>query len=99
MLNNVLRNTKRYLRQAGIELTAPFTLSTFRKSFAQNHADDGTPPGTVSRLLDHSTVRVTMRFYIRVTGANEQAAAATVHRLLAAEFHCSSTEGASEEVA
>ena len=43
-MNNLLRDTKGYMRKAKVELTAPFTLTTLRKSFAQNHADAGTPP-------------------------------------------------------
>ena len=81
MANNWLRNTKAYLRKAGIELTAPFTLHTFRKSFAQNHADGGTPPTTLSKLLGHSNTRVTMEFYNRVTDANERAAATAMNRV------------------
>ncbi len=81
MMNNLLRETKQYLRKAGIELTAPFTLQTFRKSFAQNHADAGTPPRTPAKLLGHSNTRVTMQFYSRVTDANERAAAEIMNRL------------------
>jgi hypothetical protein len=29
----------RVYRRAGIQLSAPLTMNTFRKSFAQNHAD------------------------------------------------------------
>ncbi len=82
MVNNVLRDTKKLLRQAGIELTASFTLTTFRKSFAQNHADAGTPPKTLAKLLGHSDTRVTMQFYNRVTDANERAAGEAMDRLL-----------------
>ncbi len=82
MLNNLLRDTKGYLRKAGVELTAPFTLTTFRKSFAQNHADAGTPPRTLAKLLGHSKASVTMEFYNRVTDANERAAARTMDRIL-----------------
>lgn len=82
MLNNLLRDTKAYLRKAGLGLTAPFTLTTLRKSFAQNHADAGTPPRTLAKLLGHSTTRVTMEFYNRVTDANEQAAATAMDRIL-----------------
>ena len=74
MVNNVLRDTRRYLRKAGAILTAPFTLHTLRKSFAQNHADAGTPPKTLAALLGHSTVKTTMEFYSRVTDDNRQAA-------------------------
>ena len=34
----------------GVKLIAPFTLHTLRKSFAQNHADAGTPPSTTAPL-------------------------------------------------
>ena len=81
MMNNLLRHTKQYLHMAGIELTAPFTLQTFRKSFGQNHADAGTPPRTLAKLLGHSNTRVTMQYYNRVTDANERAAADTINRL------------------
>ncbi|MGD2109997.1 MAG: tyrosine-type recombinase/integrase [Phycisphaerae bacterium] len=82
MLLNLLRDTRAYLRKAGIELTAPFTLPTFRKSFAQNHADAGTPPRTLAKLLGHSSVTTTMEFYNRVTDANERAASDAMNRLL-----------------
>jgi integrase len=82
MINNVLRDAKFYFRKAGVELTAPFTLATFRKSFAQNHAGAGTPPRTLAKLLGHSSTRVTMQFYNRVTDANERAAGEAMDRLL-----------------
>lgn len=83
MLNNLLRNAKADLKRAGIQLTAPFTLTTFRKSFAQNHADVGTPPKTLAALLGHSDVRVTLQYYNAVTDANRAAAAAAIDSLLA----------------
>lgn len=82
MLNNLLRDTKAYIRKDGIELTVPFTLTTLRKSFAQNHANTGTPPRTLAKLLGHGSTRVTMEFYNRVTDANEMAAAQTMDRIL-----------------
>ncbi len=83
MMNNLLRDTKQLLIAAGVELTAPFTLHTFRKSFAQNHADAGTPPCTLAKLLGHTNTRVTLQFYNRVTDANERAAGEAMDRLLA----------------
>ena len=62
-------------------MTAPFTLHTFRKSFAQKHAHAGTPPRILAELLGHSNTRVTMQFYNRVTDANERAAAEAMNRL------------------
>lgn len=84
MLNNLLRDTKAYLRKAGIETSAPFTLHTLRKSFAQNHADAGTPPRTLAKLLGHSDVRVTMTFYNQATDANKREAIRTMDRILGA---------------
>lgn len=81
MLNSLLRNTKGYLRRAGVELTAPFNLHALRKSFAQNHADAGTLPRTLAKLLGHSNSRVTLQFYRRVTDGNERAAADVIIRL------------------
>jgi len=64
-------------------LTALFKLHTLRKSFAQNHADNGTPPKTLAKLPGHSDIRVTMQFYSQVTDANAREAARTVNRLIA----------------
>ncbi|MCH8244256.1 MAG: site-specific integrase [Planctomycetes bacterium] len=90
MMNNMRRNTHRYFRKAGIELSAPLTLTTFRKSFAQNHADHGTPPRTLAKLLGHANPRMTLQYYNRVTDANEQAAAETMDRLLEIGTHAQS---------
>ncbi len=81
MVNNLLRDTKGYLRKASVELSAPFALHTFRKSFAQNHANAGTPPRTLAKLMGHSDVAITMQFYNCVTDANERQAAETMNRL------------------
>ena len=82
MINNLLRDTKGYLCKAGLELNAPFTLTTFRKSFGQNHANAGTPPRTLAKLMGHSDVSTTMEFYNQVTDANEKVAAQVMDRLL-----------------
>ena len=83
MVNNVLRQARLYMRKAGVELTAPLALTTFRKSFGQNHADAGTPPRTLAKLMGHSDVQTTLTFYARVTDSNERAAAETSDRLFA----------------
>lgn len=80
MMNNVLRDTKGYLRRAEIELSASFNLHTLRKSFAQNHANAGTPPLTLAKLLGHSNTRVTLQFYSQVTDSNERTAAEVMNR-------------------
>ena len=83
LLNNYPRDTKKFLQQAGIELTASFNLQAFRKSFAQNHAQAGTPPKTLAKLLGHANTRVTMQHYNQITDANEREAGETMDRVLA----------------
>ena len=99
MVNNVLRDAKADLRRAGVTLHGPFTLTTFRKSYAQNHADAGTPPKTLAGLLGHSDVRITLQYYNHVSDANQRAASDTIDKLFAAHFHCVSTGADSEGVA
>lgn len=81
MVNNLLRDAKTYLRQSGVELTAPFDLKTLRKSYAQNLADNAVPPKTLAELLGDD-VRVVMKHYNRVTDSNKAAAISTLDRLL-----------------
>ena len=45
----------------------------FRHSFAQRHADAGTPVDTLKELLGHDTVRTTLGYY-RVTAKRKRAA-------------------------
>lgn len=80
--NNRLRDCKNALTRAGIELTAPWTLHTFRKAFSQNLANAGVPPRTLAQLLGHSNSKTTIEFYSRVTDANQLAAAEVMNRLL-----------------
>ena len=81
MMNNLLRDAKAYLRRTGVELDGSFSLTAFRKSFAQNLVEAGTPPRTLAKLLGHTNTRVTMQFYNRVTDAHDKAAVAAMDRL------------------
>ena len=82
MANNAVRDAKNFFSKAGIQLTAPLTLSTFRKSYAQALANAGIPPRTLAELLGHSDTRVTTEFYSRVTEETTQRVAETMNRLL-----------------
>ena len=87
MTESAQRDIRRVLRRAKIKLDAPFTLTCFRKSFAQNHADAGAHPKTLAKLMGHSDPQMTMRFHNRVSDANIRAAATTMDRLFTREFH------------
>ena len=83
VINNVLRDMKRHARRAGLKLSAPLTVHTFRKSFGQNHADNGTPLHVLQQLMGHSSIITTRVFYIRVGDASEQDAVRRYESLLA----------------
>ncbi|MBI3835653.1 MAG: site-specific integrase [Planctomycetes bacterium] len=84
VINNVLRSVKRHARKAGLKLTAPITVHTFRKSYGQNHADNGTPMHVLQQLMGHSNIATTRAFYIQVADASERDAVTRFERLFAA---------------
>ncbi|MDM8005334.1 MAG: site-specific integrase [Phycisphaerae bacterium] len=57
MVNNVLRNVRTHVRRAEIRLGAAMTVHSLRKSFAQNHADHGTPSATLKDLMGHASTQ------------------------------------------
>ena len=69
--NNVLRNFKVRCRRGGIVTNEKLTIHCFRKSYAQNLADAGTPIHTLKKLMGHSSVKTLEQFYIRSSDANE----------------------------
>lgn len=84
VINNVLRSIKRHARQAGLKLTAPITVHTFRKSFGQNHAENGTPMHVLQQLMGHANITTTRAFYIQMGDASEREAVARYEQLVAA---------------
>jgi len=83
MINNVLRNMRSHVEKAGIELETPLTLHTLRKSFAQNHADSGTPSATLKALMGHASITTTEQYYLQRSDENEKAATRRYETLLA----------------
>lgn len=65
-----------------MKLTAWLTVHTFRKSFGQNHADNGTPIHVLQQLMGHANIATTREFYIRVAQGSEREAVARYERLL-----------------
>lgn len=84
IVNNVLRSIKRHAKRAGLKLTAPITVHSFRKSFGQNHADNGTPMHVLQPLMGHANIATTRAFYIHVGDASEREAVSRYGRLVAA---------------
>lgn len=94
VVNNVLRSIKRHAARAGLKLTVPITVHTFRKSFGQNHAENGTPMHVLQQLMGHANIATTRTFYIQVGDASELEAVARYERLVAAPASAPSSEAA-----
>ena len=82
MVNNVLRDMRTHARKAGIKPTAPLTVHTLRKSFAQNHANHGTPSATLKALMGHASITTTEKFYLQQSDDNTLAAVKRYENLL-----------------
>jgi len=83
MINNVLRSMRSHIKKAGVKVTAKLTLHTLRKSFAQNHANGGTPSATLKALMGHSSITTTEQYYLQRSDENDRAAAQRYESLLA----------------
>jgi integrase len=82
LVNNVLRDMRVHVRKTAIALTAPLTIHTLRKSFAQNHADNGTPSHTLKTLMGHASITTTEKFYLQQSDDNTKAAVKRYEKLL-----------------
>ncbi len=82
MVNNVVRDMRMHARWAGLKTVAPLTVHTLRKSFAQNHADSGTPSATFKKLMGHATIITTEKHYLQRSDASEKAATQRYESLL-----------------
>jgi len=82
MVNNVIRDIRCHARKAGLKPTVPLTVHTLRKSFAQNHADAGTPMATLKTLMGHSSITTTQQYYLQKSSESEVAAVKRYESLL-----------------
>jgi integrase len=83
MVNNALRDMRVHAKRAEIDFDGEFTIHCFRKSFGQNHADNGTPIKTLQYLLGHSSEKTTLEFYTQVPKDHADQARDIMERLLA----------------
>jgi len=74
MTNNAARSIRSPARRAGVKATAPLNIHTFRKSFAQNHANAGTPIHVLQRLMGHASITTAREFCLQQSDENEMAA-------------------------
>ena len=81
MINNVLRNFKSHVKQAGIQPVGKFTIHTLRKCAGQNWADVF-PMNVVKELMGHSNISTKAEFYTIVDRDHERMAVQVVQELL-----------------
>jgi integrase len=79
---HVLRDFKIYCRKAGIKTDKKLTLHCLRKSYATNLANAGIPVNTLKDLLGHSSVAVTMSYYVSSLDENKKKAVGILDRMM-----------------
>lgn len=83
MANNVERDFKKRLRLAEIKPNGNrLIIQTLRASCCKNWLDSGLNPGVVQKLMGHSSLNTTIKFYHKVNEADEKKAAQAVDKLL-----------------
>ena len=84
IVNNLPRRFRQDLRKAGIERRPGTTLTfhTLRKCAGKNWSDAIPNPKVVQRLMGHSSLATTMKYYNQINSTDMQNAADAVERLL-----------------
>jgi integrase len=74
LANNCLRNFKVHCKNAGIKTREKLNLHCLRKSYATNLANAGTPVHTLMKLMGHSSIVTSQKYYLHSSDANEKKA-------------------------
>lgn len=85
LLNNFLRNFKVHCRNAGIKTSEKLNLHCLRKSYASNLANAGTPVHTLMKLMGHSSIATTQKYYLRSSDENEKKAVEELEKISAGQ--------------
>ena len=82
MANNVLRDFKVRVRDAGIVSTGKVTIHCLRKSWASNLANAGVPPHTLMKMGGWSDMETVLKYYLTSSDENEKKAVRILDRLM-----------------
>ena len=85
LVNNCLRNFKKHCKDAGIKTNEKLNLHCLRKSYATNLANAGTPAHTLMKLMGHSSLSTTQKYYLHSSDANERKAIEALELLVVRE--------------
>lgn len=83
MVNNVGRELARHVSKAGIKPTASLSIHTLRKCAGKNWAMVNRDPSVTQKLMGHSSIATTMKYYDQVTDEDRARAAAAIDSLMA----------------
>lgn len=81
MVNNVSREFKRHLKQAGIKPNGTLSIHTLRKSCIQNWTNE-LPINVTKELAGHSSISTTQKYYLQVDEYHRAKAAAVIDALV-----------------
>ena len=81
LINNLLRDFKYNCTSAGFKTNEKFNLHCFRKSYATNLANAGTPAHTLMKLMGHSSIVTSQKYYLRSSDANEKKAVEALEKI------------------
>jgi integrase len=82
MANNILRDFKVRVRDAGIMATGKVTIHCLRKSWASNLANAGVPSNTLLRMGGWSNIETVLKYYLKSSDENEKKAVRILDRLM-----------------
>ena len=72
----------RYCKKAGIKTAKKLHLHCLRKSYGTNMARLNTPPKTLQEWMGHSSLSVTMNFYVQNLDENKKKALENLNDLM-----------------
>jgi integrase len=87
LTNNILRDFKVHCRNAGIKTREKLNLHCLRKSYASNLANAGTPVHTLMKLMGHSSMVTTQKYYLHSSDENEKKAVEALEKLNSVEVN------------
>lgn len=82
MVNNVGREFNRHFRRAGIKPIGTLSLHTLRKCAGKNWSSVNRDPAVTMKLMGHSSLATTLKFYDQVTAEDRARAADAIDALL-----------------
>ena len=82
MMGSTCKTFVRYCKKAGIQTVKKLNVHSLRKSYGTNMARLNTPPKTLQEWMGHSSLSVTMKYYVNNLDENKKKALENLNDLL-----------------